>query len=218
MLVYMLKVSYMSHKCMQIWCSYTAVTVALYSQCMMVVTLLSLYEPPADDPDDSDPDDVIGGPDDIDGLIDSFNGGGPPGKGGGPFGKGGGPPWGKPLPIWLWPLIAGQDAKDGLDGEKGQKGWPGPPGVPGPPGPPGTEGEQGDRGSPGVDGEPVSIYNCSIYLCGPSQKCVFRVLMVMTDHQEWMVRLEIKVILEWMLPVHAQCTHYGVNQVALMEI
>lgn len=137
------------------------------------IMLFFIYEPPlTDGPSDGDPDPdgggndgLILGPDDVD-LINSFIGG-PPGKGKGPPSKGppnknGWPPWEKPLPIWLWPLIAGQDAKDGLDGEKGQKGWPGPPGEPGPPGPPGIEeGEMGDDGPPGPDGNPVSSYKSS---------------------------------------------------------
>ena len=123
------------------------------------------FEPPKYDPDGDGDGDIIDPDDDlaIDDIINSF-GGGPPRGGKGPPGKGGGPPSGKPLPIWLWPLIAGQDAKDGLDGEKGQKGWPGPPGVTGPPGPPGTEGEQGDIGSPGADGDPVSVIALFIYV------------------------------------------------------
>ena len=66
-------------------------------------------------------------------------------------------PYPKPLPIWLWPLVAGQEARDGLDGEKGQKGWQGLPGETGPQGPRGIEeGEMGDEGDVGATGEMVN--------------------------------------------------------------
>ena len=58
----------------------------------------------------------------------------------------------KPLPIWLWPLIAGQESSDGRDGEKGQKGWQGRPGDTGAKGVPGDQGPKGYMGLKGLDG------------------------------------------------------------------
>lgn len=67
----------------------------------------------------------------------------------------------KPLPVWLWPLLSGQKARDGVDGEKGEKGWKGYEGGAGLPGPKGEQGDVGETGEEGPQGPQVS------------RKCIF---------------------------------------------